>query len=165
MFAGAVGLAAAPALAQPGYAPGAMPMGEPERRHAMETLLVGAVALETSRLALSRANRPLVRQFADFEAEESTTVAQIIGELTGMAPPPPPPAERRMIDRLARARGGAFDREYLIGQLAGHQRLLAIQDSYLASGRNRHHRHIAMLARGRIREHIRELQLLQTSRL
>lgn len=141
-----------------------MQLGAAEERHARDTLMIGSVALETSRLALNRASRPLVRQFADFEVEEQTTVAQIIGELSGMGPPPPPPEDRRMMDRLARTRGPGFDREYLAGQIIGHQRLLQVQERYLGAGRNQHHRHIAMLARGRIREHLRELALLETIR-
>ena len=165
MVAGALGLVEAPALAQPGrMGVGEMAMGPPERRHVEDTLMIGTVSLQTSRLALNRANRPLVRQFADFEAEESTTVAQILGEISGMGPPPPAPADRRAMDRLERARGAAFDRDYLLLQIDGHRRLLQVQDRYLANGRNRHHRHIAMLARGRIREHIRELELLRTIR-
>ncbi len=163
MVAGAFGLAAAPAEAQQGYRRPQMDMrmGPAEDRHARETLMIGALSLETSRLALSRANRPLVRQFADFEAEESTTVAQIIGELTGMGPPPLSSTERRMVERLARARSPGFEREYLAGQLVAHRRAFDVQERYLSTGRNQHHRHIAMLARGRIREHIRELEILQ----
>lgn len=163
MVMGAVGLGAAPAMAQ-SMRPGMMPMGPAERRHVVDTLGIGAVSLLTSRLALSRARRPLVRRFADFEAEESTTVAQILGEVSGMAPPPPNPVDQRLIDRLQAARGPAFEREYLVGQLAGHQRLLRVQERYLSEGRDPHHRHIAMLARGRIREHIHDVQLLQTIR-
>ena len=167
---GAVGLGASSVVAgdavmAQGMRQGMMPMGPAERNHVMETLGIGNVSLQSSRLALSRARRPLVRQFADFEAEESTTVAQILGEISGMGPPPPSPADRRALDRLDATRGAGFEREYLLAQLDGHQRLLAVQDRYLAFGRNIHHRHIALLARGRIREHIRELQLIQNARL
>lgn len=165
MMLGAIGLGAgaAPALAQTGSRM-AMPMGPAEQRHAMDTLAVGSVALETSRLALSRARGPMVRDFATLEAEEQTTVAQIIREMTGMAPPPPSPADRRLIERLSAARGPAFDREYIMGQMDGHRRLLSIQERYLSEGRNMHNRHIAMLARGRINEHLRDLEKLQRMR-
>jgi predicted outer membrane protein len=167
MLAGALGLGAAPALAQPGYRRmpmGDMSMGPAEERHARDTLMIGAVALETSRIALSRASRPLVRQFAEFEVEENSTLAQILGELTGMTPPPPAPADRRLIERLQRARAPQLDREYLLGQIDGHRRALEVQERYSSNGRNRHHRHIAMLARGRIREHLRELDIIQRVR-
>lgn len=161
LLTGALGLAAAPALAQQGMGGMRrdMAMGPAERRHAMDTLMVGNVALMSSRMAQNRAGRPDVRQFADFEVEEQTSVARIINEMAPMGPPPPPgPRDRAAIDRLQRTRGQAFDREYLMVQLDGHQRLLQIQDGYLSNGRNMHQRHVAMLARGRIQEHIQDVQ-------
>ena len=169
MLMGAFGAAAAPALAQRGYpAPmdrGMMPMGSAEQRHAVETLAVGSVALQTSQMAQGRAARPLVRQFADFEVEEQTTIAQIINEMTGGLPPPPPsPYDARMMADLQRMRGEGFDRMYLLGQMDGHRRLLGIQERYLREGRNPDQRHVAMLARGRIREHLADLERLQSGR-
>ena len=93
--------------------------------------------------------------------EEQTTIAEILNEMMRMPPPPPAPADRRMLADLQRLQGPAFDRMYLTGQLDGHRRLLQIQETYLAQGRNPHHRHIAMLARGRIREHISDVEMLQ----
>ena len=164
LFAGAVGLVATPVLAQGRRMQGMGPMGPAERRHAVDTLGIGGVSLQTSRLALSRANRPMVRQFAQFEADEATSVAQIVTEISGLTPPPPTPADRALINRLSAARGPAFDRDYIVGQIDGHQRLLRVQDRYLAEGRNMHNRHIATLARGRILEHIRDLENLQRMR-
>ena len=51
---GAAGVAAGPALGQ--MVPRApLPMGPAEQRHATDTLGVGGVALQTSRMALTRA--------------------------------------------------------------------------------------------------------------
>ena len=168
MMMGAVGLGAAPVLAQGvrGRQPmaGMMPMGPAEQRHVADTLAIGTVSLESSRLAQSRAARPMVRRFANFEAEEAAAVAQILREMSGMAPPPLTAADRAALDRLARARGPAFDREYILAQSDGHRRLLQVQDRYLAQGRNMHHRHVAVLARGRILEHISDLDMLNRER-
>lgn len=163
LIGGALALGAAPAVAQRSMRMN-MTMGPAEQRHARDTLMIGNVALLTSRLAQSRGNHPLVRQFAQFEVEESTTVAMIIRDLTGLTPPPPMGADRRMIDQLEDMRGAQFDRMYITGQLDGHRRLREVQDRYLSQGRNTHHRHIAMLARGRILEHIRELELIRDLR-
>ena len=165
LLMGGLGLAAAPAMGQgrrmrEQMGMGMMPMGPAERRHHMDTLMVGSVALETSRMAQSRAANPMVRQFADFEVEEQTTISEILNEMMRMPPPPPSPTDRRMMQSLASMRGADFDRMYLTGQLDGHRRLLQIQETYLSQGRMPHHRHIAMLARGRILEHIREVQTL-----
>lgn len=162
--AGMAGLVAAPAVAQRRMGQMNMAMGPAEQRHARDTLAIGNVALLTSQLAQSRGGHPLVRQFAQFEIEENTTVAQIIRELTGLTPPPPVGADRRMIDQLRNQRGADFDRMYITAQIDGHRRLREVQDRYLGQGRNTHHRHIAMLARGRILEHIRELELIRDLR-
>ncbi len=164
LIGGALALGAAPAVAQRRRAPMNMAMGPAERRHAMDTLMIGSAALATSRLAQSRGNHPLVRQFAQFEIEENTTLAQIIGELSGMVPPPPAPRDRQLLDQLQDARGASFDRLFITGQIDAHQRARQVQERYLAQGRNTHHRHIAMLSRGRILEHLRELELIRDLR-
>jgi putative membrane protein len=163
MLLGGLGLAAPAAALAQGRGMGMGPMGDAERRHAMDTLRIGAVALESSRMAQRMARGPRVREFADLEAEEQTTVADIIREMSGMTPPPLDPEGRRMLDRLNAGRRG-FDAAYVMMQEQGHQQLLDVQERYLRDGRNMHHRHIAMLARGRIREHLSDLQKLRAMR-
>jgi predicted outer membrane protein len=140
------------------------PMGEAERRHAMDTLRVGSVALRSSQLAQSRARMPRAREFANFEVMEQTTIADIIREMSGMTPPPPDRRAMAMMANLERARGRAFDMAYVMAQIDGHQELLQIQERYLSEGRNMHHRHIAMLARGQIKEHLRLLSDIRAGR-
>jgi putative membrane protein len=159
MLMGALGIGALPAVAA--AQAGAGEMGEAERRHAADTLQVGGVALMTSQLAQSKASNAKVKKFAGFEVEEQTGVKQIVTEMSGLQPPPPPPADAATMQKLQSASGAAFDRAYLTAQLDGHRRLLAIQERYLSEGRNPHQRHIAMLARGRILEHIQDVQDLQ----
>ena len=68
-----------------------------------------------------------------------------------------------MVQKLSQASGTAFDREYLTGQMQGHQELLRVQEGYLASNpQNREHVGVAKLARGMIREHIALLEDIQT---
>lgn len=142
----------------------AMPMGEPERRHAMDTLRVGGLALRTSQIAQGKARSLRVREFADFEVAEQTTIASIIREMSGMTPPPPDARAQAVIARLDRAPPRAFEPAYVAAQTDGHQELLAIQERYLADGRSMHHKHIAMLARGQIREHLRLLADIRAGR-
>jgi len=138
-----------------------MAMGADEQRHVMETALTGQVALRSSQLALQRTQNPGVRQFATFEVEEQTGVATVLQELSGMAPPPLDPARQAILAALEPIPAGpAFDRAYLQAQLTGHQELLEIQDDYLRVGRNPHNRHVALLARGRILEHITDVNHL-----
>lgn len=168
MLLGAVGLAAAgPAAAQGrrmGQMMGAAAMGAPERRQVMETLMIGGVALQSSQVAQQRVERAELRRFAGLEIEENQDVARLLRELTGMGPQPPSAADRAALERLQRARGGAFESEYITLQLDGHERLLRVQQDYLAQGRNPTHRAVATLASGRIREHISDLRALRDMR-
>jgi putative membrane protein len=158
MGAVAAGAMPAMALAQGGA------MGEAERDHVTNTLRVGGLALQSSQVALRKGSMTPVKDFATFEVEEQTTIAQIIREMTGMAPPPPDAKAQAVMTKLNAASGAAFDRDYIAAQLDGHRELLAIQERYLAAGRDPHHRHVTMLARGQIKEHIKLLTNLQTTK-
>lgn len=167
ILVGALGATAAPVLAQyePGYdrsrpRPGMMPLDPGEQRYAADTLAIGGVSLRASQMAQGRARAPRVAEFAEFEVAEQTTVSQILTEM-GASPPPPAPIDQRMLDRLSAARGPDFETQYVMGQMDGHRRLLAVQERYIAEGRDPHARHIAMLARGQIKEHMRLLQDIQ----
>jgi putative membrane protein len=166
---------------QPGSAAGgtyqgaAGQMGQAEVQHMQQTLAAGTVALQTSEIALQKAQHPNVKQFAQFEREEQTTLAEILrsmqepaatasGGSAGAGTAPEIPADKAsMMQQLQQAQAGAeFDRMYIQGQIQGHQELLQIQERYLQSNsRNREHVNVAKLARGRIQEHIVELQGIQ----
>jgi putative membrane protein len=163
--AAVVGLVApAAAFAQDGNMPdGAAPLGPDEQRYVLNTLGVGGVALAASQMAQQRAQSPWVRQFADFEVAEQTAVAQVLNEASGVAPPPPNPRDREMLDRLADIRGPGFDRDYVMGQIDGHRRLLTVQERLLASGGtgDPSMRWVATMARTQINEHLRLLEGLR----
>jgi putative membrane protein len=195
VLAGLAAFAAAPALAQQssggaatGTAAPAMPagqagaagaarLGQAEMQHMQQTLQLGSVALETSRLAQQKARNEDLKQFAGFEVEEQTTIAEIIRGMmdpsataaagsapaaAGAAPRDPKGAE--MVQKLSQAQGEAFDREYLKGQIEGHRDLLEVQERYLKSNsQNREHINVVKLARGRIMEHIALLEDMQKS--
>jgi putative membrane protein len=132
-----------------------------DQRYAVDTLSAGSAALLTSRMALSRASLPMVRQFAEFEVREQTGVAQILTEISGMrSPPPPDPRMAAVAEQLRRTAGSVFDRLYVQGQIEGHTQLLRIQETYLRGGRNPHIRHIATLSRGQILDHLAVLRHL-----
>jgi putative membrane protein len=161
LMAGAMlaGVSLSPVQAQP--APAGAEAGTAEREHAAQTARVGALALKTSQIAMQKGMRPDVKEFAGFEVEEQTTIARIIQEMTGMAPPAPDQKAQATLAKLNAASGAGFDQAYLAAQIDGHRELLTIQERYLASGRDPHQRHIAMLARGQIKEHIRLLTDMQ----
>lgn len=135
-----------------------------EAKHAADTLRASALALETSRIALKKASDTGVKRFAEFEAAEQDTVAMVVqaaSKLDATAATPDKEG-KKVLESLNRVGDGkSFDTAYIKVQIDGHQRLLQIQDAYLSSGRDVLHRSIAALARGQIKEHLSNLELLQ----
>ena len=151
-------------LAAPGLAfaqKGATKMDPAEAKHAEQTLTVGAIALETSKAAQSRAQNAWVKKFADFEVAEQTTIAEIL-KAAGGVPGPASEKHASTVKKLAQYQSGAaFDSDYVSGQIEGHTELLKIQEDYIAAGNDAHHVAIAKLARGQIKEHLDLLQTIQ----
>lgn len=163
---------------------GGQQMTQADMQHTQQTMQLGLVALETSRIAQQKANNADLKQFATFEVQEQTTLAEVLRSMmepaatsaTGPAAQPSagsaaaaPPVQidaksREMIEKLQNTQSGeAFDRQYLQGQMAGHKGLLQVQAQYLQSNpQNREHVNVAKLARGMITEHIALLEDIQT---
>ena len=153
-------------------------MGDAEMQHMQQTMQLGMVALETSRIALNKARNDDLKQFANFEVQEQTTLSEILrsmmdpsataatGSTAGQAAMPNVQMDasaRDMIQKLQGQQAGAeFDKMYLDGQLQGHRNLLQVQERYLQSNsRNREHMNVARMARTQIREHIALLETMQ----
>lgn len=166
-------LIAAPASAQTSRAApsaaamkAAMEFGKTEQDYGMQTGMTGAVALRTSEIAVRQASNPMVKSFAESEVMEQSTLSKVLMEHSQMAgrplpPPQPDPAMAGMITQLQAARGADFDRMYIRGQIDGHEKLLTIQENYIRSGRNAHLKHVAMLARGHIMDHLKALRTME----
>jgi putative membrane protein len=127
-----------------------------EMDHAARTLAAGAVSLESSKIAQTKAQDAWVKKFADYEVAEQTTVAEV---LTTMGATPAKPDKMASIDKLKNSAN--FDADYIAAQLDGHAELLKIQESYIAKGKDRAHIGMAKLARGQIKEHIDLLQTIK----
>lgn len=131
-------------------------LGTYEVEHGKKTALAGAATLETSDVALDKARDPKVKEFARFEHDEQTTIADVLKMIDpslGRANPDPKMATT--IQTLAgMPPGPAYDKAYVAAQIEGHNVLLAIQEDYLKVGKDREHVSIAKLARGMIKEHL-----------
>ena len=157
---------------------GGQPMTQTDMQHMQQTMQLGMVALETSRIAQQTAQNADLKQFATFEVQEQTTLSEVLHSMmepaatstTGAASATSAPAmqmdaqSREMIQRLQNTQAGeAFDRQYLQGQMEGHSGLLQVQTQYLQSNpQNREHVNVAKMARGMITEHIALLEDIQT---
>lgn len=151
--------------------------GKAEREHAERTRHVGSLSLETSRIALEKAQNEMVKTFATFEEKEQRTIADVLmsmeapaDQAEGALKTPSTGAVEGMLDEngkqvvaglRAAEPGTAFDKLYIQGQLDGHRELLRIQEDYLKVGKVREHLSVAKLARATIEEHIHHLEQLQ----
>lgn len=152
-------------------------MGEAEAKHAADTSTVGGMSLEVSRIALKKAQNPKVKEFAQLEVAEQETIADVLKSMRDQSTPASgqvkaPSAEvvqtnldakgKQMMEKMQKAEAGAgFDREYIQGQIQGHQELLQIQETYLKSGKDRENLNVTKLMRGQIKEHLTLLQEIE----
>ena len=182
VLTGLVALAASPALSQQsgGASSSSMSSGgsanQADMQHMQQTMMLGMMSLETSKLALEKARNDDLKQFARFETNEQTTLAEIHKSMmeptstsaTGSSASSSGTSMqmdakgREMVQKLSKASGAEFDREYLQGQLEGHKELLQVQEKYLSGNPgSREHVNIAKLSRNQIREHIALLEDIQ----
>jgi putative membrane protein len=139
---------AAPTTAR---AAGEAPISDAEKEHAMHTLAVGSVSLETARVAEQKAENSWVKKFAQYEVAEQTTIAEIL-KSTGATAAKLTDKQLEMIQKIKDAKAGArFDEEFLADQLAGH----------LEKGKDEAAINLSKLARAQIKEHI---DLIETIR-
>ena len=147
-------------MAAPSLAFGAA-MGDVEKEHAEQTLAAGSVALETSRIAQSKADGAWIKKFAQYEVAEQTTIAEILKSM-GATPAKMTEKQNAVVAKAKDAKAGAgFDKSYVADQIDGHQDLLKIQETYISKGKDPAAVNLAKLARGQIKEHIDLLQTIQ----
>ena len=150
----------------------AMPMGDAEMKHAMDTQMVGALSLASSRSALDMASNADVKKFATFEVTEQETIADILASMKmpadqaqGALMVPSDDEVMAMLDADSKDKlnnlngmsGDQFDTAYVDLQTDGHEKLLQIQEDYLKVGQNREQLDVAKLARATIKEHLQHL--------
>jgi len=189
----AAALVVAPALAQtsgssstmPSGSSGSMPMNQmggqmsqADMQHMQQTMQLGMVALESSRMAMNKLRNDDLKRFANFEVQEQTTLSEVLRSMmdpgataatgsassqSGQPAMQMDSSARDMMQKMQNQQAGAeFDKMYLEAQLQGHRDLLQVQERYLQSNpQNREHMNVAKMARGHIREHIAMLEEMQ----
>lgn len=113
----------------------------PEDRMGFVTL-AGASDLfeiQSSQLAVTKAQRPEVRQFAQMLIQHHTQTTQQVtaaARAAGMNPPPPAlnSMQAQMIAELQQASTANFDDVYLRQQVPAHEQALALHSNYAENG-------------------------------
>lgn len=166
----ALGQSALPSAPAPSTDRPAAGLSDAVKAHIRDTMAAGALSLAITRIAQGRLKHPMGKQFADFEAAEQTTIADILKARTGPGVPPlgevRPPTDAEVEAGLdaqgkdavetfrAMKEGPGFEKAYVAAQIDGHKRLLEIQDAYLKVADDAAETAIAKLARGTIKEHL-----------
>jgi putative membrane protein len=125
--------------------------------------------IESSRLALDRAQRPAVREFARMLVTDHTRTTELVAAAAradGVTPLPPQlePAQRTMLRQLQRHRGPGFDRVYLDQQLIAHQQALTLHRNYARNGAGNDLRRVARNATPVIQGHLGHARQLARGR-
>ena len=123
-------------------------------------LMGGEFAIVTSKLALERSRNPHVRDFAQLEINEQVSVAAALGASPGSVRPRPD--QIAIVQRLASMRSGPrFDHAYILGQIKGHEELLANNEQAIRSLADPAVRRVATLSVPTIQTHLAILSRLR----
>jgi len=120
---------------------GAVPMDmTPENRAGYVQMAAASdmFEIQSSQIALTRAQHPAVRQFAQMMIDHhSQTTRQLMAaaQASGVAPTPSlMPMQAQMIANLQQPSGASFDRMYMMQQVQAHQMALALHSNYARDG-------------------------------
>lgn len=150
----------------------AQPARGPTRPAIVYVAKAGAADLyevEASRMAVRRARRPEVREFAQMlVADHNRTSAQVMAAACadGLRPSPPvlEPGQRTMIRQLSRVATGGFDRAYMNQQVVAHQQALTLHRNYARRGVGNDLRRVAGAAVPVIEGHLAQARRLARGR-
>ena len=94
--------------------------------------------IQSSQLAVSRAQAPAVREFAQMMIDHHTqTTAQLTAAANAAGVPPQPmlmPMQEQMLSELQAAPAGEFERTYIRQQVRAHEMALALHSNYARRG-------------------------------
>ncbi len=121
--------------------------------------------IQSSQLAVQRAQNPQVRQFAQMLIDhhtQTTATLTAAAQQAGLPPPPPVlvPRHAAMLEAVRNAPQAQFDRVYTTGQVPAHAEALALHQNYAASGDNASLRTAASAAVPIVQQHLDEARRL-----
>lgn len=122
--------------------------------------------LESSRLALTRAQDPALRQFAQMMIDDHSRTSQQLMAAARTADisltPSLMPMQRQMLDELQQANGQTFDRLYRTQQIQAHEMAVALHGNYARSGNNPALRGVAAAATPIVTQHLARIRTIMS---
>ena len=137
-------------------------LGAGNMQAATQTLLIGTLSLQSCQLAQRNAQNAMVKQFAELEAAEQQTVAEILAA-NGVTPPPMPPEMTKRLQSLQAANGQQFETMFIQEQMVAHQQLLQLQQQAAQGPLTQPTVVLARLGISAINSHIAMLTMIQQS--
>jgi putative membrane protein len=125
--------------------------------------------IESSQLALQKAQNDKLKQFAQRMIDDHTKIADQMKQTLEQAklPEPPaqlPPEQQALLDKLKNENGAAFDRNYFMDQLSGHRKAVRLIGSYARTGSDPALKKLAANTLPVIREHMKMLEAMPGAR-
>lgn len=136
------------------------PNARTEQEFRMGVIGPAMLSLETSQLAVPATTDAASKEFANFELREAIAVTTVLKSLKTPVPPMDAAARATLQKIKTAPRGAAFDKAYITAQLANHEFLRDLAESYLknsagsTSMAEMHGRHLATLALSTFKEHV-----------
>ena len=93
-----------------------------------QTLMLGTMSLKASEMVADKAQTPQVKTFAELEAAEQETVAEILKANGATAPANLPEPMQAKLDRMMQMDGMELERMYVTEQIDVHNQLLGVQE-------------------------------------
>jgi len=89
------------------------------------------LSVAASKIAVEKAHDPATRDFANFELREAVAVCAILDELNIPVPPMSPEGKSFLETLQETPSGSAFDKIYATAELANHEYLRDLAESYI----------------------------------
>jgi putative membrane protein len=116
--------------------------------------------VESARLALEKSENARVRELAQAILADHQRSTEQLRAIAGEAQPPVTvaprmdPEQQANLDALRRADGADFDRQYLLQQVAAHEKAFAMTNDYAQNGEDAAMRQHASTVAGPIQQHL-----------
>lgn len=139
--------------------PMAKPAARTEAQFRKGVMGPAALSLAASEIAVDKATDAAAKEFANFELREAIGVTKVLKELKTPVPPLDTNARAILAKLKSTPPSAEFDKTYIQAQLANHEFLRDLANSYLANSKSMsmkemHGRHLATLTLGVFKEHV-----------
>lgn len=138
----------------------AAPDAQTEEQFRVGVIGPAMLSLAASQIAVNKASDPDTKEFANFELREAIAVTTVLESLDTPVPPMNAEARATLAKLETAPKGAEFDTAYITAQLANHEFLRDLAESYLfnavgkESAAEMHGQNLATLALSTFKEHV-----------